>query len=155
MRKAAAVPVLALLLVTGCSAANAEVEAKPSSPPASAEPSKETVAEDTEEQSCLKLLGADGQGPLNRMISVVRIGGGTSGVEMSAADARPLHEEVLAITENASADMAPLLKELSSATENVIMQAEDPSRAWMFNAAVWTAAATELQTRCEPYKAAG
>ncbi|UWX98429.1 hypothetical protein N2K95_07235 [Arthrobacter zhaoxinii] len=154
MRKAAAVPVLALLLVSGCSTATTEAEAKPSSPPASAAPSTEPVVKDTEEQSCLKLLGTDGQGPLNQMISIVRIGGGTSSVEMSAEDARPLHSEVLAIAGDASADMAPLLKELSSPTENVIMQAEKPSRAWMFNAESWTTAATELQTQCEPYEAA-
>ncbi len=134
MRKAAAVPVLALLLVTGCSAANAEAEAKPSMPPASAEPSSEAVVEDTEEQSCLKLLGTDGQGPLNQMISVVRIGGGTSSVEISAEDARPLHKEVLAIAKDASADMAPLLKNLSSPIESVIMKAERPSTALTFNA---------------------
>ncbi|WP_331460792.1 recombinase family protein [Arthrobacter sp. zg-Y769] len=45
-------------------------------------------------------------------------------------------------------------EELSLPTENVIMQAENPSKAWMFNAESWTTAATELQTRCEPYEAA-
>ncbi len=155
MRKTAAVPVLtvlALLLVTGCSAANAEAEAQPSPPPSSvsAEPSTEAPVEDTEEQSCLRLLGSDGQGPLHQVISVVRIGDGTSGVEMSAEDARPLHEEVLAIAKDAPADLAPLVKELSSATGNVILQAEKPGRAWTFNADTWTAAAAELEERCQP-----
>ncbi|WP_312179572.1 hypothetical protein [Arthrobacter sp.] len=157
MRKTTAVPVftaLALLLVTGCSAANAEAEAKPSPPPASAEPSTAAAVEDTEEQTCLKLLGTDGQGPLHQVISVVRIGDGTSGVEMSAEDARPLHEEVLAIAKDAPADLGPLLRELSSPTGNVIMQAEKPGRAWTFNAETWTSAATELEERCAPYGAA-
>lgn len=158
MRKTAASPVLtvaALLLVTGCSAANAAAEAQPSPPPSSvsAEPSTEASVEDTEEQTCLKLLGIDGQGPLHQVISVVRIGDGTSGVEMSAEDARPLHEEVLAITKDAPADLDPQLRELSSATGNVIMQAEKPGRAWTFNADTWTAAVTELEERCAPYGA--
>ncbi|WP_294566158.1 hypothetical protein [uncultured Arthrobacter sp.] len=84
------------------------------------------------------------------MISVVRIGGGTSSVEISVEDARPLHEEVLAIAKDASADMAPLLRELSSPTGNVMMRAEKPSSAWTFDAETWTTAAKELQTRCEP-----
>ncbi|MBD8045383.1 hypothetical protein H9638_16365 [Arthrobacter sp. Sa2BUA2] len=159
MRKTAAIPVLtvlALLLVTGCSAANAEAEAQPSPPPSSvpAEPSTEAAVEDTEEQACLKLLGTDGQGPLHQVMSVLRIGDGTSGVEMSAEDARPLHEEVLAIAKDAPADLGPLLRELSSATGNVIMQAEKPGRAWTFNTDTWTAAVTELEERCAPYGAA-
>ena len=109
------------------------------------------MVEDTEEQSCRKLLGTDGQGPLNRMISIVRIGGGTSSVEISPEDARPLHEEVLAIAKDASADMAPLLRKLSLPTENALMKAEEPSRAWTFNPETWTTAVTELQTWCDPY----
>lgn len=159
MSKTAAIPVLtaaALLLLTGCGAANAEADARPSPPVSasgSAGPTTATAVEDTEEQTCLKLLGTDGQGPLHQVISVVRIGDGTSGVEMSAEDARPLHEEVLAIAKDAPADLGPLLRELSSATGNVILQAEKPGRAWTFNADTWTAAATELEERCAPYGA--
>ena len=105
---------------------------------------------DTEEQTCLKLLGTAGEGPLSQMISIVRIGDGTSGVDASVTDARVLHEEVLAIAKDANADIKPLLKELSSPTENVIMKADKPERPWTFNADTWTGAVTDLQARCAP-----
>lgn len=152
MRLSAISPVLALLLLTGCGAATAGAEAKPSLPSAPAEPSVETVAADTEEQSCLKLLGTDGHGPLTRVTSAVKIGDGTTGVEMSAEEARPLHDEVLAIAKDAPVDIAPLVKQLSSPTENVLRKAENPDASWNLNADAWTTAAAELQTRCEPYE---
>ncbi|MDN3905805.1 hypothetical protein [Arthrobacter sp. YD2] len=152
MRISAISPVLALLLLTGCGAATVGAEAKPPLPSASAEPSVETGAADTEEQSCLKLLGTDGQGPLTRVVSVVKIGDGTTGVEMGAEEARPLHDEVLAIAKEAPVEIAPLVKELSSPTENVLRKAENPDASWNLNADTWTTAVTELQTRCEPYE---
>ena len=152
MRISAISPVLALLLLAGCGTATEGAEAKPPLPSTSAEPSVDPVAADTEEQSCLKLLGTDGQGPLARVISAVKIGDGTTGVEMSAEEVRPLHDEVLAIAKDAPVDIAPLVKELSSPTENVLRKAENPDVSWNLNADTWTTAAAELQTRCEPYE---
>ncbi|WP_152969952.1 MULTISPECIES: hypothetical protein [Arthrobacter] len=153
MRISAISPVLALLLLTGCSTATTGAEAKPPTASETAAPTVAPEVGDTEEQSCLKLLGADGQGPLTQMISVVKIGGGTSGVNMSPEDARPLHDEVLAIANDAPADIAPLVKQFSSPTENVLRKADNPDASWNLDADAWTAAATELQARCEAYEA--
>lgn len=71
---------------------------------------------------------------------------------MSPEEARPLQDEVLAIAKDAPADIAPLVDELSSPTENVLRKADDPDASWNLNAGIWTAAAAELQTRCEPYE---
>ena len=154
MRKTAISPVLALLLLTGCSTATAGAAAKPPVPSETAESPEAKGVEDTEEQSCLKLLGTDGRGPLAQMISAVKIGDGTTGVHMSADDARPLHDEVLAIAKDASSDIAPLVKELSSPTENVLRKAENPDVSWNLNADTWSAASAELQIRCTPYESA-
>jgi len=152
MRKTAAIPALALLLVTGCSAANAEPEATPSAAPATTPAAVETLT-DTEEQTCLKLLGTDGSGPLSEVTHLVRIEDGLSGFDGSAETARLLNGTVGSITRAASEDMEPLLKELSSPLENTILIAENPGRPWMFNPETFTSAVAELETRCEPYAA--
>ena len=99
----------------------------------------------------MELLGTDGQGPLTQMISVVKIGDGTSGVNMSPEEARPLHDKVLAIAKAAPADISPLVQQFSSPTENVLRKAEDPDASWNLNVDTWTVAANELQSRCEAY----
>ena len=143
MRKAIC-PVLVLLLLTGCSTATVGAEAKPSAPLETAESSYANVVGDTEEQTCVELLGTDGQGPLTQMISAVKTGDGTSGVDMSPEDARPLHNEVLAIAKAAPADISLLVKHFSSPTENVLRKAENPDASWSLNVDTWTAAANEL-----------
>ena len=85
------------------------------------------------------------------MISAVKISDGTSGVEMSPEDARTLHDEVLAIAEAAPEDISQLVKQFSSPTENVLRKAENPDASWNLNVDTWTAASSELQSRCEAY----
>lgn len=99
----------------------------------------------------MELLGPDGQGPLGQVMSAVIIRDGTSGMALSAEDARPLHGELQEIAEAAPEDISQLLKEFSSPTENVLRKAENPDVSWNLNVDTWTAAASELQTRCEAY----
>lgn len=47
--------------------------------------------------------------------------------------------------------MSLLVKQFSSPTENVLRKAENPDASWNLNVDTWTAAASELQTRCEAY----
>ena len=151
MRKTAISPVFALLLLMGCSTATAGAEATPATPAETIESPDPQTARATEKQSCLELLGPDGQGPLSKISSAVIIRDGTSGVALSAEDARPLHDAVLAVAEAAPEDISQLVKQFSSPTENVLRKAENPDASWNLNVDTWTAAASELQNRCEAY----
>lgn len=157
MRKTAAIPVIALMLVTGCSAEAADPESSSVSAPASAAPSAaptaETAAQDTEEAACLKLLETDGAGPLYSAIHRVQFGGGTSGFQGTADDARVLQEELRGIADHAPHTMTLLLEGLISPLESVAGQAANPGSAWNFNIDIWKGAVSGLLSRCAPYEA--
>ncbi|MBP3044903.1 hypothetical protein KKR91_01060 [Arthrobacter jiangjiafuii] len=158
MRKTAAIPAIALMLVTGCSAEAVESGSSSASAPApaapsAAAPSAETAAQDTEEATCLKLLETDGKGPLYNAIHRVQFGGGTSGFQGTADDARVLQEELDGIAATAPHTLALLLEGLVSPLESVAGQAADPGSAWNFNVDIWKGAVSGLLSRCAPYEA--
>ncbi|MCC9197574.1 hypothetical protein QNO08_07815 [Arthrobacter sp. zg-Y820] len=150
MRKAVTSAAIALLLVTGCSAEAAESGAPAAT--ATSEPSVEPVALNAEEQTCIKLLGTDGKGPLYDAIYLVKIGDGTSGFLGTAETASLLNEEIAGIARNAPEGMDALLEELSSPMENAALRAEHPDSPWSLNVATWTGAVAQLLTRCASYE---
>lgn len=164
MKKTAAAPVIALLLLTGCSAADAKPGSVPSSAqataPASAEtaaPSStavETVAEDPEKSACLGLLGTGGEGPLYQAISIVRISDGTYSLGGGDPESsRLLNGEVQAIAEEAPQDMEPLLEELSTAMKSTMPRTGKLDTARTFDPFTWSNAVAGLLTRCAPHDA--
>ncbi|MDM7991436.1 hypothetical protein [Arthrobacter sp. zg-Y877] len=154
MRKTAAIPALVVLIVTGCAAEAGESGASSATGTATGKPSAsaETVAQDSDEETCRKLLGTEGNGPLREAASLVKIGGGTSGFEGTVETARALHEEIQGVAQDASPEMEPLLEELSSPMENTIKIAENPGSPWTFNADTWRTTVAELETSCAPYR---
>ncbi|MCC9195192.1 hypothetical protein LOC59_16275 [Arthrobacter sp. zg-Y916] len=154
MRKTAAVPVLALLLlITGCTNAESEAVASPVPASPSASPSSATAVEATEEQTCSALLGNDGKGPLYQAISLVRIGDGTFGFAGSPDAVGPLDETLRGIAADAPSAMAPQLKELTQAMGGVIALAEKPSGAATFDPYAWTGTIGEILSVCARYEA--
>lgn len=156
MKKAISIPVLSLLLLTGCAAADAEPEAV--APPPSATPSAPVspAAQDTEEQACTKLMGTDGSGPLYESIRLVRISDGTFGFQPSTPEkTERLHQTVLAAADAAPEDLGALLTDLSSGTAGALQVAES-SEGWSvyFSPEGWSAAAGQLLSRCAPYEPA-
>ncbi|MCQ1985889.1 hypothetical protein [Arthrobacter sp. zg-Y844] len=157
MRKTAAIPVLALLFVTGCSAEATEPEA--SSAPAAAAPAAgstaETVALDSAEETCRKLLGTDGNGSLYRAIYFVKDNGSTFGFEGSdGAGASALNTEVRSIADSAPEGMDALLKELSAPITSAMPVAGDSGSALHFDIYAWRNAVSEILVQCAPYEAA-
>ena len=162
MRKTVAIPVIALLLVTGCSAADAKPSSLPSSSPATSQATAaaateaaETVVEDPEQEACLALLGIDGEGPLYEAISLVRIGDGTFSVGGSPEPSRLLNNEVEAIATKAPQDMVPLLDELSAAMKSVMPRTGKLDPAVTFDPYAWSSAVAELLARCASYETGG
>ncbi|MCC3289924.1 hypothetical protein [Arthrobacter sp. zg-Y1110] len=164
MRKTAAIPVLALLLVTGCSAEASEPEAAsapataaasaPAPAAAAAGSTAETVALDSAEETCRKLLGTDGNGPLYRAIYFVKDNGSTFGFEGSdGTGANALNTEVRGIADSAPEGMDALLKELSAPIESAMPVAEDSGSAWHFDIYAWRNAVSEILAQCAPYEA--
>ncbi|MCC9204152.1 hypothetical protein [Arthrobacter sp. zg-Y769] len=164
MRKTAAIPALALLLVTGCSSeatepvaasapASASTTANPSAP-APAGSTAETVALDSAEQTCRKLLGTDGNGPLYRAIYFVKDNGSTFGFEGSdGTGASALYTEVHGIADSAPEDVDTMLKELSAPIGSVIPLTEGSGAAPIFDIYAWRNAVSEILAQCAPYEA--
>ncbi|MCC9173702.1 hypothetical protein [Arthrobacter sp. zg-Y179] len=159
MKKPAAIPVLALLLVTGCGAEATEPEgaepgaSAPASASAAAGSTAETVALDSAEETCRKLLGTDGNGPLYRAIYFVKDNGSTFGFEGSdGTGASALNTEVRGIADSAPEGMDALLKELSAPIESVIPAAEGSGSAWHFDIYAWRNAVSEILAQCGPYE---
>ncbi|MBD8045390.1 hypothetical protein H9638_16400 [Arthrobacter sp. Sa2BUA2] len=151
MKKTAVIPVIALLLVTGCSTAEAKSDSGPSTAPETTKPASpaaaETVVEDPEQKACLELLGTGGKGPLYQAISVVRFSDGTYSLGGSSETSR-LNTDVQAIAKNAPQDMVPALSELSTALDGT-----GPAAARSFDPFAWSGAVTELLARCAPFEA--
>lgn len=75
MKRTAAIPALALLLVTGCGASHAAPDlkaAESASPSSSPSPSAETIALLSEEQACVKLFGQKQDGPLFETVTFLQ-----------------------------------------------------------------------------------
>ena len=162
MKKAVSVSALALLLLTGCTAAEAQPEG--SVPPSPAGPAAASAtsaaaqppAQQTEEQSCAKLTGSGGSGPLYKSIQLVRISDGTFSFQPSTPEnTEQLHTTVLAVADTATEDIGVLLTELSAGTENALQVAGGKgSQSVNFDPFAWSDAAGQLLTRCAPYEAA-
>lgn len=152
MKKAAVIPALALLLVTGCSAEAAGAGAPSASAPANAPVSADAGPQDSEAQTCLKLLGTNGNGPLYNAIYLVKLGDGTSGFGGTAETAGELHEELGGIARSAPQDIAVSLEELSSPMENTMLLAENSGSPWNLNVQTWKGAVADLLTRCAPHE---
>lgn len=157
MRKTAAIAALALMLVTGCSAAAEEAKptaaaaaasatAKPSATPA---PS----AQDSIEESCGKLLGTDGKGALSQAGYVVRISGGTYSFQGPAESARALNEQLRFIARTTPEEMDAQLNVLLSSMGKAIQMIENPGPGSAFDMFAWQDAIADLQGTCAPYAA--
>lgn len=163
MKKAVSVSALALLLLTGCTAA-AEAKPEGSVPPSPAGPAaapatsaaRPSPAQETEEQSCAKLMGDGGSGPLYKSIQLVRISDGTFSFQPSSPEnTEKLHKTVLAAADTAPEDIGVLLTALSAGTENALQVAGGKgSQPVNFDPFGWSDAASQLLTRCAPYEAA-
>lgn len=169
MRKAVAVPAIALLLITGCSAATADPGAPhnsdpatsasdnsapySSAPAAAAPPSIQAAVQDSEEQTCSKLLKTNGEGPLYQATYIYRIDDfGTSTFLGSAESARTLNEALDGIARDAPQDMGAALAALASPMANAMQTAGDPGSPWVADFVTWQGAVAELLTRCAPYE---
>ncbi|MBD7996364.1 hypothetical protein H9639_13750 [Arthrobacter sp. Sa2CUA1] len=164
MRKTVAVPALALLLLTGCSAADAEPSSPPSSAPATAQASSapaiasaavETGGEDPEKEACLGLLGTSGKGPLYQAISAVWMEAGIYGIHVDPEPARLLNDQVQTIAQKAPQDMGPLLDELSVPMKAAVPRTDKWDTAQTFDPFTWTGAVAQLLTWCAPYDTGG
>ncbi|MCC9144579.1 MULTISPECIES: hypothetical protein [unclassified Arthrobacter] len=155
MRKTAAVPALALLFVTGCSAEAAEPDASaPAAATAKPSATAETVALDSVEGTCLKLLGTGGNGPLYQAIYFVKDNDTTFSVQGSADSARTVNAEVQDIAASAPEGMGILLKDLSASMDGAIPLAEGPGPFPGFDIFAWRDAVSELLIQCAPYETA-
>ena len=153
MRKAAIIPAIALMLVTGCSAADAEAEASAvSASPAVVLPSAAATVKDSEEGTCLKLLRTNGKGPLYSAIYIYKIRGGTTTFTSTPEGARKLADELQGITRNAPQDMVAALEILTSPAEGALQRAENSDAAFIAPTEAWQSAVGELLTRCAPYE---
>lgn len=153
MKKAAALPAIALLLLTGCSTADAAAEAPAVSPsPAAAQTSAAAAVQDSEEGTCLKLLKANGKGPLYSIIHVFKIGGGTTTFTSTPEGTRLLADEFQGIIRNAPEDMVAALEILASPAEGTLQRAENSDAAFIASTGAWQSAVGELLTRCAPYE---
>ena len=154
MRKAVAVPAIALLFITGCSAATADPGAQhPSDPAAAAPPSIQAAVQDSEEQTCSRLLKTNGAGPLYQAMYIYRVDDfGTSTFLGSAESARTLNDALDGIAQDAPQDMGAALAALASPMEGAMQTAENPGSPWVADFETWQDAVAELLTRCAPYE---
>lgn len=157
MRKTAVIPAIALMLVTGCSAEAVESSSSSASAtapaaPSAAAPTAETVAQDTEEAACLKLLETDAKGPLYNAIHRMQFVYGTYSFLGTADDARALQEELQGIADTAPHTMALLLEGLISPMEDFVAKADNPDPGWNFNVDIWKGAVSGLLSLCAPYE---
>lgn len=151
MKKTAAIPAIALMLVTGCSAEAAEPAPRSASAPATAKPSAETAARGSEEQTCVKLLGTGGKGPLYTAIYSVIIGDGVSGLRGTAESAAALGDTVRGIALDAPQDMVESLEGLASPMESALLSENQDSPS-SFTLEAWKGHVAALLTRCAPYE---
>ena len=163
MRKTAAVPVLALLLLTGCTDTESEASsqtASPSAPPSSTgQPAGQSAGADgaaseaTEEQTCSELLGTDGTGPLYQAISLVRIEDGTFGFTGSPEAAGAVDETLRGLAADAPPVLEPQLAELTQAMGGVLTLAEPSTgSAVSFDPFAWTDTIGDILAVCARYE---
>lgn len=153
MKKAAALPAIALLLLTGCSTADAAAEAPAvSSSPAAAQSSAAAAGQDSEEGTCLKLLKTNGKGPLYSIIHLYKIGGGTTTFTSTPEGTRLLADEFRGITRNAPEDMVAALEILASPAEGTLQRAENSDASFIAPTEAWQSAVGELLTWCAPHE---
>ena len=158
MKKAVTLSALALVLLSGCAVAEADAGTAPEAAPASsasagsaAPAAAPAPAQDSEEGTCLKLLGSNGDGPLSEATNRVTIYDGTSGYQGTPETGRVLLAELDAITESAPQDMEASLLELSSPVQNSIELAEGTTTFWGLDVETWQGAVEDLRARCAPY----
>lgn len=149
MRKTAVIGALALLLITGCGA-----DATGSGTSVPAEPAAGTTPADTEQGTCRRLLGSDGNGPLYRAIYSVNDHGDTFGVEGPAESVNSLGGEIRGIADAAPEGMDSSMQELSASLEAAGQLAGNSASATNFDIFAWRGAVAELLTTCAPYEAA-
>ena len=156
MRRIAAIPALALLLLTGCTAAAEETE--PAAAPASATPTTSPTptasAKDSLEQSCRKLLGPEGKGALSQASYFVRINEGTYGFNGPAESARIVEKQIRGIALTAPEGLDGQLDELVSSLGKAISAAEGEAAGLRFDMFAWQGTIADLQATCAPYEAA-
>ena len=158
MRKTAAVPVLALLLLTGCTNAGSAASPQTASPSASSsagqsEEADEAAAEATEEQTCSELLGTDGKGPLYQAISLMRIEDGTFGFAGSPEAAGSVDETLRGLAADAPAVLEPQLAGLIQAMGGVLALAEPSTGAAVtFDPFAWTDTIGDILAVCARYE---
>ncbi len=158
MRKIAAIPALALLLLTGCSAATEETEPAAAPATASATPMPSATptasAQDSLEQSCRKLLGPEGKGVLSQASYFVRINDGTYGFNGPAESARTVEKQIRSIALTAPEGLDVQLDELISSLGTAIVAAESQTAGSGFDMFAWQSTIADLQATCAPYEAA-
>ena len=153
MKKAAALSAIALLLLTGCSTADAAAEASDVyASPTAAQPSTAATVQNSEEETCLKLLKTNGKGPLYSIIHVFKIGGGTTTFTATPEGTRLLADEFQGITRNAPEDMVAALEVLASPALGALRWAENSDAAFIADTEAWQSGVGELLTRCAPYE---
>ena len=155
MRRIAAIPALALLLLTGCTAAAEETEpATPASAAPTTSASPAASAKDSLEQSCRKLVGTDGKGALSQAAYFVRINDGTYGFNGPAESARIVEKQIRGIALTAPEGLDGQLDELVSSLGKAISAAEGEAAGLRFDMFAWQGTIADLQATCAPYEAA-
>lgn len=151
MRRLAAIPALALLLLTGCTAAAEETE--PAAAPVSATPmtSATPSAKDSLERSCRKLLGPEGKGALSQASYFVRINEGTYGFNGPAESAHTVEKQIRSIALTAPEGLDVQLDELVSSLGKAISAAESQAAGSSFDMFAWQSTIADLQATCAPY----
>lgn len=171
MRNSAAIPALALLLLTGatgCTAAAEENEPAAAPSPGSASPSPTrsaspaaapaASAKDSLEESCGKLHGTDGIGPLSQASYFVRVGGtygydGTYGFEGPIESVMALDGQLKYIARTAPAETKAQMDELVSSMGKAIRLIDNSGAGADFRVDTWQSTIADLEATCAPYQA--
>ncbi|MCC3299348.1 hypothetical protein [Arthrobacter caoxuetaonis] len=159
MRKFAAVPALALLLVTGCSAfeqAPPPAEAEP----ATASPTAAAVTMLTKKEACVELFGLAQDGPLFETIELLSSSAQAAGAGEPADpnfpdDAVRLHDELAEIQRQAPDDIVPLLEDFRGPLDEITSLLDGTHTGESADIDAFKVAGAELLNTCAVYDQSG
>ncbi|MGJ9402426.1 hypothetical protein [Arthrobacter sp. KK5.5] len=150
---------LALILLAGCAAPEADTEqaaeattasASPSaSPSASAIDAEEPAFRVSRQTTCTQLLGQNEGGPFYRTIDFVNEFQDID--DATITKSRGLKDEVDSLALHAEEDLTPFLESFASPMTEMIEITEGGGTTYNFDATEFKAAGTELVNLCTPY----
>lgn len=156
LKTSVVIPILALLLVSGCG--SPQTAQQPTI--ASASPAKETsspsdtskaTAQASVESTCAELMGTGSNGPLFETISLIAESGAATDRATLVTTARRLSPEIHDIAKSAPQTMSMDLKNFYSPLDDIIGLDDKTRVRSNFNADSWKEAGINLLNICEPY----